>query len=324
MQQAVAYYRVSTARQGRSGLGIEAQRAAVIRFAEAEGFTLIAEFVEVETGKGADALDRRPQLAAALATGRTKRCPVIVAKLDRLSRDVAFVSALMAQRVPFIVAELGIDADLFMLHLYAALAEKERRLISERTRSALAARKAQGARLGNPRNVHEAAAIGRGTQAADADQFAANTMPIVNAIRATGIMDLRGLAQALNDHGVRTARGGRWHVANVKNLLDRKSREAVLLAGITERTAQRLPFISLLDPSAPFVIQLIVRYSKAGAAGLGRQGAANAWQRDQQALNRIDGDNACHCGRRPQPTGGCKTKESLAEWRNMHVRVQLR
>ena len=89
MQQAVAYYRVSTARQGRSGLGIEAQRAAVQRFAEAEGFQLTAEFVEVETGKGADALDRRPQLAAALAAGRTSRCPVIVAKLDRLSRDVA-------------------------------------------------------------------------------------------------------------------------------------------------------------------------------------------------------------------------------------------
>src|SRR5438094_400721 len=150
MQQAVAYYRVSTARQGRSGLGIEAQRAAVARFAESEGFTLIAEFVEVETGKGADALDRRPQLAAALATGRAKRCPVIVAKLDRLSRDVAFVASLMAQRVPFIVAELGTDADPFMLHLYAALAEKERHLIAERTRSALAARKAQGGTSSKP------------------------------------------------------------------------------------------------------------------------------------------------------------------------------
>src|SRR5438874_9392486 len=103
MQHAIAYYRVSTARQGRSGLGIEAQRAAVARFAGAEGFTLTAEFVEVETGKGADALDRRPQLAAALGTGRAKRCPVIVAKLDRLSRDVAFVASLMAERVPFIV-----------------------------------------------------------------------------------------------------------------------------------------------------------------------------------------------------------------------------
>jgi DNA invertase Pin-like site-specific DNA recombinase len=192
VQQAIAYYRVSTARQGHSGLGTEAQRASVTCFAEAESFTLIAEFVEVETGKGADALDRRPQLAAALATGRTKRCPVIVAKLDRLSRDVAFVSALMAQRVPFIVAELGIDADP-VLHLYAALAEKERRLISERTRSALAARKAQGARLGNPSNAREAALVGRKAQKADADQFAANTMPIIDAIRGAGITDLRGI-----------------------------------------------------------------------------------------------------------------------------------
>ena len=160
MQHAIAYYRVSTARQGRSGLGIEAQRAAVARFAEAEGYTLIAEFTEVETGKGADALDRRPQLAAALAAGKTGKCPVIVAKLDRLSRDVAFIAGLMAQRVPFIVAELGADADPFMLHLYAALAEKERRLISERTRSALAARKAQGATLGNRSNAAEAAALG--------------------------------------------------------------------------------------------------------------------------------------------------------------------
>ena len=127
MQQAIAYYRVSTQRQGRSGLGVEAQRASVIRFADTEGFSIISEFTEVETGKGADALERRPQLAAALAAGRAGKCPVIVAKLDRLSRDVAFVASLMAQRVPFIVAELGADADPFMLHIYAALAEKERR-----------------------------------------------------------------------------------------------------------------------------------------------------------------------------------------------------
>ena len=221
MQQAVAYYRVSTARQGRSGLGIEAQREAVQRFAAAEGFDLAGEFVEVETGKGSDALDRRPQLAAALATGRQMRCPVIVAKLDRLSRDVAFISGLMAQRVPFIVAELGRDADPFMLHLYAALAEKERRLISERTRAALAARKAQGAMLGNRSNPAEAAALGSIALSEEADAFAANVLPIVNSMRSAGVTDLRGLAAALNNRGVRTARGGRWHVSNVRNLLRR-------------------------------------------------------------------------------------------------------
>src|SRR5918995_2342831 len=98
MDSIVAYLRVSTQRQQRSGLGIEAQRAAVTRFAEAEGLTIIAEFIEAETGKGADALDRRPQLAAALAAARSAKCSVLVAKLDRLSRDVAFVSGLMAQR----------------------------------------------------------------------------------------------------------------------------------------------------------------------------------------------------------------------------------
>jgi DNA invertase Pin-like site-specific DNA recombinase len=221
VQQAIAYYRVSTARQGRSGLGIEAQRDAVTRFAAAEEFELIGEFIEVETGKGADALDRRPQLAAALATGRAERCPVIVAKLDRLSRDVAFVAGLMAEKVPFIVAELGRDADPFMLHLYAALAEKERRLISERTRAALAARKAQGARLGNLRNARQAAALGREILTEGADAFAANVMPVIESLRASGVADLRGLASALNNRGIRTARGGRWHVSNVKNVIDR-------------------------------------------------------------------------------------------------------
>src|SRR5438067_5543761 len=172
MDGAVAYYRVSTRQQQRSGLGIEAQRTAVQRFAEAEGFTLIAEFVEAETGKGADALDRRPQLAAALSMARKAKGSVLVSKLDRLSRDVAFISGLMAQRVPFIVAELGRDADPFMLHLYAALAEKERRLISERTKAALAAKKAQGAKLGNPSNLELAGSAGRTAQIETADQFA--------------------------------------------------------------------------------------------------------------------------------------------------------
>lgn len=111
MDRAVAYYRVSTRQQQRSGLGIEAQHATVGRFAEAEKISIISEFVEAETGKGADALDRRPQLATARAAARTAKCPILVSKLDRLPRDVAFVAGLMAQRVPFIVAELGRDAE---------------------------------------------------------------------------------------------------------------------------------------------------------------------------------------------------------------------
>jgi DNA invertase Pin-like site-specific DNA recombinase len=216
VQQAIAYYRVSTARQGRSGLGIEAQREAVTRFANTENFEILDEFVEVETGKGADALDRRPQLAAALATGRAKRCPVIVAKLDRLSRDVAFVARLMAEKIPFIVAELGRDADPFMLHLYAALAEKERRLISERTKAALTAKRSQGTRLGNRSNASQAAAKGRRSMSDEADAFAQGVRPIIELLKSSGVADLRGLANALNARGVRTARGGRWHVSNAR------------------------------------------------------------------------------------------------------------
>src|SRR4051812_30098855 len=177
MERAVAYLRVSTKQQHRSGLGIEAQRAAVTRFAEAESFTIVREYVEAETGKGADALDRRPQLAAALAAAKAAKCSVLVSKLDRLSRDVAFVSGLMAQRVPFIVAELGRDADPFMLHLYAALAEKERRLISERTRAALAAKKQQGASLGNRTNILSAGNVGRQAASKEADKFARGMLP---------------------------------------------------------------------------------------------------------------------------------------------------
>src|SRR6202453_3933369 len=194
MSGLVSYYRVSTAQQGKSGLGVEAQRAAVTKFAADNGMDIIAEFVEVETGKGADALDRRPQLAAALALARKAKAAVVVAKLDRLSRDVAFISDLMARRVPFIVAELGPDADPFMLHLYAALAEKERNLIADRTRVALAARKAQGVKLGNPVNLAEAGAKGAATQRADADAFAANVLPIVRQIEAAGAKTLRAIA----------------------------------------------------------------------------------------------------------------------------------
>jgi DNA invertase Pin-like site-specific DNA recombinase len=229
MDRAVAYYRVSTRQQHRSGLGIDAQRAAVTRFAEQEGVSIIAEYVEAESGKGADALDRRPQFAAALAAARNAKCPVIVSKLDRLSRDVAFISGLMAQRIPFIVAELGADADPFMLHLYAALAEKERRLISERTRVALAVKKEQGATLGNPTNIDQAGRVGRCVQQAEADRFARNVIPVIRNIQSAGPVGMVSIARQLNDRGIRTQRGGSWHVSSVANLLARAQKlEAVL------------------------------------------------------------------------------------------------
>jgi DNA invertase Pin-like site-specific DNA recombinase len=221
MKPIVSYIRVSTGKQGKSGLGIEAQREAIARFAATEGLEVVSEFVEVETGKGNDALSRRPKLAEALAKARKAKAPVAVAELCRLSRDVAFVSGLMAQKVPFIVAELGTDADPFMLHMYAALAEKERALIADRTRAALAQKKAQGTVLGNRTNLRDAQAKGVATNRKAADTFAGNVLPIVRQIQATGLTTHRAIAQALNDRGVRTARGGDWHDSTVRNLLAR-------------------------------------------------------------------------------------------------------
>lgn len=215
MKQAIAYYRVSTAKQGRSGLGLEAQQEAVRRFAEVEGFEIIGERVEVETGKGADALDRRPILRAALDDARKTGAVVVVAKLDRLSRDVAFIAGLMAQRVPFVVTELGADADPFMLHLYAALAEKERAVISQRTKDALAAAKKRGVMLGKhgrevlaPRNRKDAQS---------------RAMAISEAVKEKldSGKSLRAITAELNAENVPTAKGGQWHLTSVKRLVDR-------------------------------------------------------------------------------------------------------
>jgi DNA invertase Pin-like site-specific DNA recombinase len=216
----IGYLRVSTGTQGRSGLGLEAQRETLERFAEAEGFELVRVFTEIETGKGADALERRPQLAAALAEARRQRCPVAVAKLDRLSRDVHFVSGLMAQRVPFLVAELGPDVDPFILHLFAALAEKERAMIATRTRAALAAAKARGVKLGGPK-LRQARRIAVQAVRASAERHAANVAPIIREIQRAGAQTLRDVAEALNARGVSTARGGRWHPQTVANVLAR-------------------------------------------------------------------------------------------------------
>lgn len=216
------YLRVSTAQQGKSGLGLEAQREAIRRFAATEGLTIAGEFIEVETGKGADALDRRPQLAAALAAAKLAGGAVCVAKLDRLSRDVAFISGLMSKRVPFVVAELGADTDPFLMHIYAALAEKERNLISMRTRDALRAARERGKKLGGWRGgpvVDQRL----GTEAAQraADTFARSVAPIVREMRGNGL-SLRHIADELGAKGIKTARGGdTWTPTAVKNLLAR-------------------------------------------------------------------------------------------------------
>ena len=218
-RQIVTYLRVSTSQQGKSGLGLEAQREALAKFAEAEGFNIVAEYCEVETGKGVDALDGRPQLAAALAQARKLRCPITVAKLDRLSRDVHFISGLMAHRVEFLVVELGADVDPFVLHLFAALAEKERAMISKRTRDALAAAKARGVKLGGPK-LEEARGLAIASNIANADQHAGNVIPLIRDLQRTGA-SLNEIARVLNLRGIATPRGGKWYATSVKNALER-------------------------------------------------------------------------------------------------------
>jgi DNA invertase Pin-like site-specific DNA recombinase len=212
---AIMYARVSTGRQGRSGLGLEAQQAAVGAFAAQHRFKLAGEYIETETGKGHDALTRRPKLAAALAHAKKLKAPVIVSKLCRLGRDVAFISGLMANRVPFIVAELGPDVDPFMLHIYAAVAQKERSLIAARTSEALQAAKRRGVKLGKTGKQRAK------ENKASAEAQAKSLEPIIRELRAAGITSVRAIAAELNDRKVPTARGGEWHATSVVRLLAR-------------------------------------------------------------------------------------------------------
>jgi DNA invertase Pin-like site-specific DNA recombinase len=223
---AIGYLRVSTKEQGRSGLGLEAQRAAIESFASREGIQVNGWYTEVETGKGSDALDRRPQLAQALTQAKTLRVPVLVSKLDRLSRDVHFISGLMANRVEFIVTELGRQADPFVLHLFAALAEKERQLISDRTKQGLAQAKAKGKKLGLAARSPSSLQLERAGEAssARADQFARdNRLVLSGAMRATD-NNMTQAAACLNDDGHRSAEGGLWDRRSVAAVVRRLER----------------------------------------------------------------------------------------------------
>lgn len=217
MKQAVIYRRVSTTEQGKSGLGLEAQLHSVGTFCKAEGFEVVDEFMDVASGKLP--VDHRPGLAAALAKAKKLRCPVIVSKLDRLSREVHFISGLMARGVPFIVAELGIDTDPFVLHLYAALSEKERKLISARTRDGLASKKGKGA-LGNKKTLAEAQAKGAARNQAAAIEFASKIMPTISRLRV-GDRSLNEVASELNALNVPTMREGLWTAKAVSRVISR-------------------------------------------------------------------------------------------------------
>jgi DNA invertase Pin-like site-specific DNA recombinase len=207
MKPAIGYIRVSTQKQGRSGLGLEAQQAALAKFCTDEAFKLLETFTETESG----ADDDRPQLNAAIERARKAKAPIICAKLDRLSRDVHYISGLMKHRVPFIVAELGADTDPFLLHLYAALAEKERALISRRTKDALAAAKARGVIIGGLRDK------GRELQA-EAEARAEALRPVFTELAD---LSLRALARELNKRKIPTATGRPWSAVTVTKVRQR-------------------------------------------------------------------------------------------------------
>jgi len=210
----VSYVRVSTARQGASGLGLDAQRAAVNAYIAGQRGDLLGEYREIESGKR----DDRPQLAAALAACRKNKAVLVIAKLDRLARRVSFISALMDGDVDFVACDFP-PANRLTLHILAAVAEHERSMISERTRAALKAAKARGVRLGGP-NIAEARAMAANVRTENARQKAENVRPIVDQIMRSGATSLRAVATALTARGVRTARGrSRWHPEQVAAVL---------------------------------------------------------------------------------------------------------
>jgi DNA invertase Pin-like site-specific DNA recombinase len=211
----VAYYRVSTDKQGKSGLGLDAQRQAVENYLNGGNWKLISEFTEVESGKNSD----RPQLRAAQAACKKHKAKLVIAKLDRLSRNVAFIANLLEAGTDFVAAD-NPHANKPMVQMMAVFAEMERDAISKRTKEALAAAKARGVRLGNPRLAQARAEVNAARQEA-ADSFAAGVLPIIRQIQKTGVSSLRGVAKALSARGVKTARGGEWTAVQVSDILRR-------------------------------------------------------------------------------------------------------
>ena len=218
----VSYCRVSTARQGRSGLGLDAQRAAVAGYLNGGTWRLVGEFVEVESGRNSD----RPKLAEALACARLHRAPLVVAKVDRLTRSLAFLSKLLEAGVDVRFCDLPqIEGPTgrFMLQQMAAVAELEAGMIGDRTRKALAAAKARGVKLGGFRlgveMTAETRAMGTAAKTAQARARASDLAPTLATLQAEGVTSLGGLAQALNDRGIPAARGGSWSPMQVSRAL---------------------------------------------------------------------------------------------------------
>lgn len=212
----VAYYRVSTDRQGRSGLGLDAQRAAVAAFRQRAGGVLRAEFTEVQSGKD----DDRPQLREALKLCRLTNATLLIAKLDRLSRNVAFLATLQQAGTKFVACDMP-EANELVVHILAAVAQAERKAISERTKAALAAAKARGVRLGNPRlcpGNAAYAAIATKARTMRANQRAAELREVIESAERQGHITLRQLAHYLNELGIASAYGGPWHPNSVRRI----------------------------------------------------------------------------------------------------------
>jgi DNA invertase Pin-like site-specific DNA recombinase len=214
--QFVAYCRVSTQGQGRSGLGLEAQQKAVRDYLDGGRWKLIGEFTEVESGKRSD----RPELAEAMRIAKRHKATLVIAKLDRLARSVAFISRIMEGDVEFVAVDMPM-ANRLTVHILAAVAEHEREMISQRTKSALAAAKARGTLLGNRTNLEVAQRNSRAVRSRAAVQFVRNSIPVIKQIQETGLTSLREVAGALNARGIRSARGGEWHPTQVKRVLER-------------------------------------------------------------------------------------------------------
>lgn len=214
MKQYVAYYRVSTDRQGVSGLGLEAQKESIAQFLKNQDAVIIEEYVEIESGKK----NNRPYLQEALKRCKKEKATLIIAKLDRLARNVAFISNLMESKVDFLAVD-NPHANKLMIHLLAAFAEHEREMISKRTKDALAAAKRRGVVLGK-----NGAKAGRKNSEA-AQSFAETMRDIVSALKTQGIQTQTAIVQELNRMNIPSTCGGKWHQTSVRRLLGRFSGE---------------------------------------------------------------------------------------------------
>jgi DNA invertase Pin-like site-specific DNA recombinase len=230
MQDAIGYLRVSTQEQGRSGLGLAAQRFDIEHFGQREGFCVTSWHRDIQTGAGKDAILLRPGLAAALKEARAARCPLIVSRLDRLSRNVHFIAGLMEHKVHFVVALFGRDVDHFTLHIYASIAEQERKMISERVKATAAIAKSQGRKFGlqlrNKSWQRKVSALGRAALVQEAnDRAQAYRVYIEWALKQPGrdgrMISFRGAAIRLNERNIETPLGGRWRGHHIQRMARR-------------------------------------------------------------------------------------------------------